>query len=197
MTTLTCTQTGQNISLVQQLAASGEGVIWRTDRPGFLAKIYSLPKPERIQKLEVMIAHPPQDPNAHINHISFAWPTSLLQDASGVPVGFLMPEVSNALELLEVYNPFRRQKVLPEFNWLYLHATAMNVASLVWAIHLAGYVLGISNPKIFWSPMGPYPPSSTPILFKCAILKRANSIAVQWGRKDSLRQNFWVRIWQP
>jgi DNA-binding helix-hairpin-helix protein with protein kinase domain len=147
MTTLTCTQTGQNISLVQQLATSGEGVIWRTDRPGFLAKIYSLPKPERIQKLEVMIAHPPQDPNAHINHISFAWPTSLLQDASGVPVGFLMPEVSNALELLEVYNPFRRQKVLPEFNWLYLHATAMNVASLVWAIHLAGYVLGDLKPQ--------------------------------------------------
>jgi DNA-binding helix-hairpin-helix protein with protein kinase domain len=147
MTTLTCTRTGQNISLVQQLATSGEGDIWRTDRSGTLAKIYYSPKPERIQKLEVMIAHPPQDPNAHINHISFAWPNSLLQDASGVSVGFLMPEVSNALELLEVYNPLRRQKALPEFNWLYLHATAMNVASLVWAIHLAGYVLGDLKPQ--------------------------------------------------
>jgi DNA-binding helix-hairpin-helix protein with protein kinase domain len=147
MTTLTCTRTGQNISLVQQLATSGEGDIWRTDRSGTLAKIYYSPKPERIQKLEVMIAHPPQDPNAHINHISFAWPNSLLQDESGVAVGFLMPEVSNALELLEVYNPLRRQKALPEFNWLYLHATAMNVASLVWAIHLAGYVLGDLKPQ--------------------------------------------------
>jgi DNA-binding helix-hairpin-helix protein with protein kinase domain len=147
MTTLTCTRTGQNISLVQQLATSGEGDIWRTDRLGTLAKIYYSPKLERIQKLEVMIAHPPQDPNAHINHISFAWPNSLLQDASGVAVGFLMPEVSNALELLEVYNPLRRQKALPEFNWLYLHATAMNVASLVWAIHLAGYVLGDLKPQ--------------------------------------------------
>jgi DNA-binding helix-hairpin-helix protein with protein kinase domain len=147
MTTLKCTRTGQTISLVQQLATSGEGDIWRTDQPRTLAKIYYSPKPERIQKLEVMIAHPPQDPNAHINHISFAWPTSLLQDANGIPVGFLMPEVSNALELLEIYSPLRRQKALPEFNWLYLHATAMNIASLIWAIHLAGYVLGDLKPQ--------------------------------------------------
>jgi DNA-binding helix-hairpin-helix protein with protein kinase domain len=43
---------------------------------------------------------------------------------------------------LEVYNSQRRQAVRPEFNWLYFHATAMNIASLVWAIHSAGYVLG-------------------------------------------------------
>jgi DNA-binding helix-hairpin-helix protein with protein kinase domain len=32
--------------------------------------------------------------------------------------------------------------VLPGFSWLYLHTTAMNIASIVWAIHRAGYVLG-------------------------------------------------------
>ncbi len=147
MRTLTCLQTGQPISLVQILANSGEADIWRTDCPGQLAKIYYSPKLERIQKLEAMIAHPPQDPNAYINHISFAWPTSLLEDSDGVPVGFLMPEVKQAVELLEVYSPLRRQKVMPEFNWLYLHATAMNIASLVWAIQLAGYVLGDLKPQ--------------------------------------------------
>lgn len=150
MTSLMCTRTGQPVSLVQQIASSGEGEIWRTTRPGYLAKIYYSPRPERIQKLEVMIAHPPQDPNAHINHISFAWPYSLLQDragALGTPVGFLMPEVANAVDLLSVYSPLRRQMLLPEFNWLYLHATAMNIASLVWAIHHAGYVLGDLKPQ--------------------------------------------------
>jgi DNA-binding helix-hairpin-helix protein with protein kinase domain len=147
MRTLTCTQTGQPISLVQPVANSGEADIWRTDRPGTLAKIYYSPKPERIQKLEVMIAHPPRDPNAHINHISFAWPTSILQEPDGTPVGFLMPEVAQAVELLDVYSPLRRQKIMPEFNWLYLHATAMNIASLVWAIHLADYVLGDLKPQ--------------------------------------------------
>ncbi len=144
---LNCTSTGQSIVLTEQLASSGEGEIWRTNQSGFLAKIYYTPRPERIQKLEVMIAHPPTDPNAHINHISFAWPTALLQDQTGTPIGFLMPEVAKAIDLLEVYNPQRRQAVRPEFNWLYLHATAMNIASLVWAIHSAGYVLGDLKPQ--------------------------------------------------
>lgn len=147
MQTLTCTRTGQPIALMQQIASSGEGEIWRTSQSGYLAKVYYSPRPERIQKLEAMIAHPPKDPNAHINHISFAWPTSLLQDSAGAQVGFLMPEVAQAVDLLEVYNPLRRQAVLPEFNWLYLHATAMNIASLVWAIHSAGYVLGDLKPQ--------------------------------------------------
>lgn len=144
---LSCTSSGQSIVLVQQLASSGEGEIWRTNQSGSLAKVYYAPRPERIQKLEVMIAHPPKDPNAHINHISFAWPTALLQDKAGTPIGFLMPEVPKALDLLEVYNPQRRQAVRPKFNWLYLHATAMNIASLVWAIHGAGYVLGDLKPQ--------------------------------------------------
>jgi DNA-binding helix-hairpin-helix protein with protein kinase domain len=144
---LTCTSTGQSIALIEQLASSGEGEIWRTNQSGSLAKLYYSPRPERIQKLEVMIAHPPKDPNAHINHISFAWPTALLQDQTGTPIGFLMPEVARAIDLLEVYNPQRRQAVRPEFNWLYLHATAMNIASLVWAIHRAGYVLGDLKPQ--------------------------------------------------
>jgi DNA-binding helix-hairpin-helix protein with protein kinase domain len=147
MKTLICTRTGQSITLLHQLASSGEGEIWRTNRSGYLAKVYYSPHSERIRKLEVMIAHPPQDPNAHINHISFAWPTALLQDSVGTPVGFLMPEVAQAVDLLEVYNPLRRQAMLPTFNWLYLHATAMNIASLVWAIHSVGYVLGDLKPQ--------------------------------------------------
>jgi DNA-binding helix-hairpin-helix protein with protein kinase domain len=144
---LICASTGQSIVLIEQLASSGEGEIWRTNQSGSLAKVYYSPRPERIQKLAVMIAHPPKDPNAHINHISFAWPTALLQDQTGMPIGFLMPEVAHAVDLLEVYNPLRRQAALPEFNWLYLHATAMNIASLVWAIHSAGYVLGDLKPQ--------------------------------------------------
>jgi DNA-binding helix-hairpin-helix protein with protein kinase domain len=147
MKILNCTQTGASIALVRQLASSGEGDIWQTDHPQMLAKLYYHPKPERMQKLAVMVAHPPCDPNAQINHISFAWPTSLLQEESGSFVGFLMPRVVNAVELLEVYNPLRRQLILPEFNWLYLHATGMNIASLVWAIHNAGYVLGDLKPQ--------------------------------------------------
>ncbi|UBF23730.1 hypothetical protein K9N68_18370 [Kovacikia minuta CCNUW1] len=139
---LTCATTGQSIYLTHQIARSGEGEVWRTNLDGSLAKIYNSADPRRIRKLEVMIAHPPRDPNAEINHISFAWPRSLLKDTSGNGVGFLMPEIANSVQLLDVYNPQRRQKMLPGFSWLYLHTTAMNIASIIWAIHHAGYVLG-------------------------------------------------------
>lgn len=147
MSTFTCASTGQSISLTRQIARSGEGEVWQTNLRGILAKVYHNPTPQRIRKLEVMVAHPPRDPNAEINHVSFAWVKSVLQTHSGQPVGFLMPEISNSVPLLDVYNPSRRQKVLPGFNWLYLHTTAMNIASIIWAIHHAGYVLGDIKPE--------------------------------------------------
>jgi serine/threonine protein kinase len=147
MKVFTCVSTDQPITLTKQIASSGEGEVWQTNREGYLAKIYYSPLPARIRKLEVMVAHPPTDPNAHINHISFAWPQSLLKDGNGKSVGFLMPAIAHSVGLLDVYNPQRRQKVLPGFNWLYLHTTAMNIASIVWAIHKAGYVLGDIKPQ--------------------------------------------------
>ncbi len=142
-----CVTTQQPITLVKQIAQSGEGEIWRTDRDRTLAKLYYAPDPSRVRKLEIMVAYPPRDPNAAINHISFAWPQSLLKDENGRVVGFLMPEIVNSVELLEVYNPQRRQKVLPGFNWLYLHISAMNIASIIQAIHAKGYVVGDIKPQ--------------------------------------------------
>ena len=147
MQILTCASTGQSISLIKQTAKSGEGEVWQTNLKGYLAKIYYAARPERIRKLEVMVAYPPKDPNSHMNHISFAWPKSLLKDSGGHYVGFLMPAIANSVQLLDVYNPQRRQKILPGFNWLYLHVTAMNIASIIQAIHAKGYVLGDIKPE--------------------------------------------------
>lgn len=144
---LICSRTGQTVSLEKRIAMSGEGAVWTTSQPGVLAKIYHVTTEERVRKLEVMVAHPPQDPNAQINHVSYAWPQSLLRNAQGECVGFLMPAISASVELMDVYHPSRRQKVCPEFTWLHLYVIAANVASLIWAIHHAGYVLGDIKPQ--------------------------------------------------
>lgn len=147
MTVLTCASTGQSIFLDESIASSGEGEVWRTNQNGYVAKIYHSPTPERIEKLKVMVAYPPKDPNSHQNHISFAWPKSLLKDRCGDCVGFLMPAITGSVDLLYVYNPVLRQRTLPGFNWHYLYATALNTVSIIQAIHAEGYVLGDIKPQ--------------------------------------------------
>jgi DNA-binding helix-hairpin-helix protein with protein kinase domain len=141
------TDDGRALRLVKQIASSGEGVVSETDRPGYLAKVYHQPTPERIAKLRVMIANPPHDPMLRQNHISFAWPKELLRNPKGDYVGFLMPAINDSVKLSSIYNPRLRNRKAPRFNWYYLHATALNVASVIESIHAKGYVVGDIKPQ--------------------------------------------------
>ncbi|MFM6253368.1 MAG: hypothetical protein ACKPEQ_30210 [Dolichospermum sp.] len=101
MTVLTCAITGKSITLLgKEIANSGEAKVWRTNENGYLAKIYHSPTPERVQKLAVMIDNSPTEPNSHLGHVSFAWPKSVLKNAQGNFVGFLMPEIKGVKNLL-------------------------------------------------------------------------------------------------
>ena len=144
---LICTKTDQRIILKELIASSGEGEVWRTENPAILAKIYHSPTLQRQEKLKVMVKYPPQDPNQHRRCISFAWPESLLADRSGMIVGFLMPAINGAKELIEVYNPSRRKKNSLTVDWYFLHTAAHNIASIIHAIHEANYVLGDIKPQ--------------------------------------------------
>ncbi len=132
----------QPVSLIKQIADSGEGEVWETNQSGYLAKIYHDPTSARIEKLKVMLANPPVDPMLKYNHVSIAWPSDLLKDSSGKYLGFLMPAIRDSKQLSSVYNPRRRKKVAPGFNWYYLHVTALNTAWIIQEIHSKGYVLG-------------------------------------------------------
>ncbi|AFZ28069.1 hypothetical protein Cylst_6098 [Cylindrospermum stagnale PCC 7417] len=148
MTVLTCASTGKSITLLgEPIANSGEAKVWRTNENGDLAKIYHSPTLERVQKLAVMISYPPTEPNSHLNHISFAWPKSVLKNDLGDCVGFLMPEVKGGKELLDIYNTQRRKALKLEVDWRFLHTTALNIASIIEALHTAGYVLGDIKPQ--------------------------------------------------
>jgi formylglycine-generating enzyme required for sulfatase activity len=89
-----------------------------------------------------MVRNRPSDPNAHLNHISFAWPYSILEDNQGEIVGFLMPEVMGSETLLKICTPKLRKQYKLETNWYFLHVVARNIAAIIEAIHLKGYVLG-------------------------------------------------------
>ena len=133
---------GQEIVLESpRIASSGEGEVWLTNRKinGIrqIAKIYH-PKnqtSERIAKLKLLIDNPPSDPNKKLNHISFAWPQSLLFNDAKKEVGFLMLEIPGANNLLRVCNPKLRKKKRLNIDWRFMHTVALNIASIIQAIH--------------------------------------------------------------
>ena len=142
MTTLTCVKTRETISLTNKLAASGEGSVWVTDQSSKLAKLYHQVTPERLEKLETMLVYPPVDPKLAPNHITYAWPESLLRNKQGKIVGFLMPRIVGASELIQVYTPLKRKELKLAIDWHYLHVVAYNLALAVHNLHEEGYVLG-------------------------------------------------------
>jgi DNA-binding helix-hairpin-helix protein with protein kinase domain len=127
-------------------AAGGEAAIHRiTRRRDLVAKIYHPGKAPPKRKLDLMLANPPADPTVSVGHTSIAWPTSILQDKKGVPVGYTMKCISGATTLFSVYNTSARKSVSPHFGWNYLHRTALNLASALTAIHAKGYIVGDLN----------------------------------------------------
>ena len=142
-------RTRQTVELGQVLARSGQGTVYRTGDPNLLAKIYNtVLDAERLDKLKVMLDFAPEDPTvATLQHISIAWPSDILLDNVGVPMGFLMPFIHDARELTHVYNASLRLQSAPRFNWYYLHQTAFNYASAVHAIHSKSYVIGDIKPQ--------------------------------------------------
>ncbi len=140
--TYRCQLQNRWITLTQELANSGEAKVWHTNFNGYLAKIYHNPHNERVDKLQLMVRNRPGDPNAHLNHISFAWPYSILEDNQGKVAGFLMPEVVGSETLLKLCTPKLRRQDKLEANWYFLHVVARNIAAIIQAIHAKGYVLG-------------------------------------------------------
>jgi WD40 repeat protein len=142
-------RTGRIFDLHEPFRSGGEGAIYEVPYyPNLVAKVYHAQRrtPERIAKLQIMVAHPPVNPTEHLNHPSIAWPTELLRDtATNQLVGFVMPRVRQMLPLSEVYNPRARRRQLPLFNYRYLVRTARNLCAAVQAVHQAGYVIGDLN----------------------------------------------------
>ena len=141
---------GEWITLCKKIASGGEADIYETSKSGFVAKIYTKSvTPDTWEKLRLMVNNPPQDPTLSKGHISIAWPECVLLDNIQIPKGFLLPYIGDTLEFSVIHHPEERKQKAPGFNWLYLHTTAMNIASVVQSIHAKNYVIGDINSRNF------------------------------------------------
>jgi WD40 repeat protein/serine/threonine protein kinase len=130
------------------LGAGGEARIYAV-LPGeqYVAKIYHRAEQGRAQKLQAMLANPPEDPLAAQGKLSIAWPLDLLHgaDPEAQFAGYLMPRVSGVQPLFHCYNPGSRRRFYPTFDYLALYRVARNLAATVHALHSRGYVIGDVN----------------------------------------------------
>ena len=150
MQVLRCLPDKKNIAinLTVSLGRGGEACVYAvpTDASS-VAKIYHKPTEEQARKLEVMIAHPPDNPTASLGHISIAWPTEVLYsaDRTDQTVGFLMPRLRGMRPIIDFYNPRTRRQHCPLFSYQYLLRTARNMAASFAALHASGYCIGDVN----------------------------------------------------
>jgi hypothetical protein len=140
------TSTGKKITLDKRLGGGGEGEVWSILGSREVTKLYHprVIRPEHELKLKAMVANPPVDEMRLKGHVSIAWPTELLY-RNGKFTGFLMPMLDKSPTIFSVYNPVRRHKDCPGFNWKYLLHTALNLSKAVEAIHYKHYVIGDLN----------------------------------------------------
>ena len=138
---------GKSISLVKEIAKGGEGAVWKTNYSGYLGKIYHKPTPQQVEKLKLMLANPPKNSTASQNHTAISWPIDLIKDSQKNCVGFLMPEITNAKEMINVYHPKLRCQEAPRFNWYCLHIIALNFVSILKEIHARNYIIGDISTK--------------------------------------------------
>jgi DNA-binding helix-hairpin-helix protein with protein kinase domain len=128
------------------LAGGGEaGIHALAGEAELVAKIYHHPTEERAAKLAAMLAAPPPVKQTSGGHVAVAWPMGRLLDDDGRVAGYLMPRVTKAKVICDVYNPSARQRKCPLFHHGYLIRSARNLAAAVRTVHEAGYVIGDLN----------------------------------------------------
>jgi len=143
---------GTVITLSAPIASGGEGAIYEFPPDASLvAKVYHAHKLKDIDsdKLQLMLANPPDDSAKKHGFVSIAWPVDLLLSTSGSQqiIGFLMPRVpmQQVLPIHDYYSSKTRRQKTPYFNYQYLHQTARNFAAAMSALHAKGYVIGDVN----------------------------------------------------
>ncbi|MDJ0732492.1 MAG: tetratricopeptide repeat protein [Nostocaceae cyanobacterium] len=136
------------INLTVSLGRGGEACVYTVPTDdNLVAKVYHKPTKQQARKLQVMLAHPPENPTANLGHISIAWPCELLKSADGSDgiIGFLMPRIRGMRPAIDFYNPRTRRQHCPLFNYHYLIRTARNLAATFAAVHASGYCVGDVN----------------------------------------------------
>ncbi|MBK6090298.1 ribosomal protein L7/L12, partial [Ruminococcus difficilis] len=127
---------GKQYQLSSKLGSGGEGGIFAVSGDSSkVAKIYHSDRvsKELEEKLRYMVNKPPR--TEVLSQV--AWPMDVLYDGSNKFIGFVMPKLTIDADLGEIYvYPPKGAAVMP-YNYKLI--IAMNICSVIHAVHQAGY----------------------------------------------------------
>jgi DNA-binding helix-hairpin-helix protein with protein kinase domain len=135
--------TGREIRLTAMLGRGGEGAVYGIVASNdCVAKIYHKPlSADRSAKIRLMSSFS----NQSVKQLS-AWPIGLVLTKSGrVPIGLLMPKISNRKDIHKLYSPKSRRAEFHRADWRLLIRASANTARSFGAVHSTGCVIGDVN----------------------------------------------------
>lgn len=141
------TRSGRKVRLGARMAEGGEGMIYATDDPNLVAKLYNKTHltRNRRDKLTRMVGR-------SLQMRELCWPTDLLfHDRGNHFAGFLMPRVGPeyrelTTSILQLAKPTVRQN-LPGWDRLALVRVCRRICRMLEQLHRAGILLGDINPR--------------------------------------------------
>lgn len=127
--------------LAEALGSGGEGTVHALNVPNRAAKVYRRrPDRELTAKLhELVDAGDPE-----LMSLA-AWPLEVLTDRSGAVVGYVMPRITAARGLHDLYHPRSRLQHFPQADFRFLVHTAANLARVFASLHDKGFIIGDVN----------------------------------------------------
>lgn len=133
---------GNPVRLIRELGRGGEGVVYETDSPKRVAKLYLHPLDhQKADKLQAMASLASDS----ILRIA-AWPLEVLRDErTGQVQGFLMPRITSHKPVHLLYGVHSRRNEFPAATWQHLAHAAMNAAAAFEELHGHGHVIGDVN----------------------------------------------------
>ena len=135
---------GQTLLLEEPIGKGGEGSVFVVEGQTTLAaKIYHQTpiSSDDAAKLEAMVA----GRTSEIEAIA-AWPRAVLYSPhTNQPCGILVPRISDARHMHELYGTSNRRRHFPHARWHHMVLAARNVAAAFDTMHTAGIVVGDVN----------------------------------------------------
>lgn len=130
-----------NVTLGEEVAAGGEGTIFRCSVPGQVCKIYHADcrTQERLDKLNLMLSREVKLPGV-------SWPSSLVTNTDGAFLGYLMPEGLGKPLKTAVQSKLFLTRNFPQWQRKELTDLARRIVMIAEKLHRLNVLVGDVNP---------------------------------------------------